>query len=334
MQNLLLKETPSNEERLEELTEEIFCYHREKGFPYYFLTEEEKEREFERLIKCDYEKVLNEKTVKQLMTGLALAWSYFPHAWEVRCNTKHTAYEIFHDDELFRKAIRRKLERGPCRTDADLRKAIRTYTTAQAVSNFRPTAAGAIYEHFAGDGVVWDMSAGFGGRLLGAMTSNAVKTYVGTEPSAETYDGLQEMTRDFFNFYKDSDKKVELIKVGSENYLPDRNSLDLCFTSPPYFDVEKYSGEHTQSYIKFTTQKTWLYKYLGATIRNCIFGLKNDGYIIINIADVSSYRILCNDFERMIIKQMGLKLVTKLDYLISSIYNGGYKSEPLYVFRK
>jgi len=320
-----------SKEKLEKPTEDLFLSHRERGFPYYILTKEEKKKEIDRLIAYDFRKILDGKTIKQTMHGLGLAWSYFPHSWQIHCNNMHTPYEVFHDDELLRKAIRRRLKRGPCMTDADLRKAIRTCTGTQAVSNFRPTAAGAIYEHFAGDGVVWDMCMGFGGRLIGALTSNAVKTYIGTDPSTETYNGLNEIKKDFFNLY-DSDKKVKLIKLGSENYLPNEDSLDLCFTSPPYFDVEKYSDEDTQSYIKFSKQKKWLYQYLGATLRNCKYGLKNNGYIIINIANVSSYKNMCSDFE-LLAETLKLKLVDKLDLLLSSIANGGYKSEPVYVFR-
>ena len=37
---------------------------------------------------------------------------------------------------------------------------------------------------------------------------------------------------------------------GSENFV-EKNNFDLCFTSPPYFDLERYSGEATQSYLKY-----------------------------------------------------------------------------------
>ena len=37
-----------------------------------------------------------------------------------------------------------------------------------------------------------------------------------------------------------------------------KKSLDLCFTSPPYFDTEKYSDEDTQSYKKFPTEDGWV----------------------------------------------------------------------------
>jgi len=48
--------------------------------------------------------------------------------------------------------------------------------------------------------------------------------------------------------------EVELHKIGREDFVPERNSLQLCFSSPPYAGWERYSDEPTQSHIKFPTQ--------------------------------------------------------------------------------
>ncbi len=322
-----------SEEELDFFTAQIFQYYRNvRRFPFYELTIEEKYKEFEKLIAYDFTKVLDGKVVKQTMHGLALAWSYFPHSWSVPCKNMRTPMEVFKDDDLFRKAIRRRLKRGAYITDGGIQKGLKSYTGVQAVSNFRPTAAGAIYEHYAGDGVVWDMSAGFGGRLLGAMTSKRVRTYIGTDPSTRIYNGLKKLRKDFRMCYQDV-MEIKLFKLGSENYLPDEDSLDLCFTSPPYFDTEKYSEEETQSYIKFPTRNEWFNGFLDRTLANCIHGLKDGGYLIINIAKVSSYRNLERDMLRMFKLEKQLEKVDKLDYLLSSLQKGGYKSEPVYVFR-
>lgn len=326
-----------SEEELEFFITQIFQYYRNvRRFPFYSLNLEERYKEFNKLLEYDYRNVLDGKVIKQTMHGLALAWSYFPHSWNVPCRNMKTPMEVYKDDDLFRKAIRRRLKRGVYITDGGIRKGLKSYTGVQAVSNFRPTAAGAIYEHFAGDGVVWDMSAGFGGRLIGALTSERVKTYIGTDPSTKTYNGLKKIMKDYRMMYQsfhEYDKEVRLFKLGSENYLPDENSLDLCFTSPPYFDTEKYSKEKTQSYIKFPTRNDWFNGFLDRTIANCIHGLKRNGYLIINISKVVSYPELEQDMLTIFNLEPKLELVEKLDYLLSSLQKGGYKSEPVYVFR-
>ena len=40
------------------------------------------------------------------------------------------------------------------------------------------------------------MSAGFGGRLLGALACDRVDTYIGTDPASYTIDGLREMAEE------------------------------------------------------------------------------------------------------------------------------------------
>ena len=76
-----------------------------------------------------------------------------------------------------------------------LRQSLKIYTGTQAVSNFRPTAAKLIYEKFGGD-TIWDMSCGWGGRLIGFLSSSR-KKYIGTEPSSLTFEGLKRIKKVF-----------------------------------------------------------------------------------------------------------------------------------------
>ena len=142
----------------------------------------------------------------------------------------------------------------------------------QSVSNFRPMVAKYIYNTYGNNGIVWDMSCGWGGRLLGFLASNC-KKYIGTEPSTKTFNGLLDMKKD----YEYVNKDIELHKIGSEDFKPISESIDLCFTSPPYFNTEKYSNEPTQSYIKYPTENEWVNGYLKDTICNCYKALKMGG---------------------------------------------------------
>ena len=87
-------------------------------------------------------------------------------------------------------------------------------------------------------------------------------------------------------------KQVNIYKLGSEEYKPMEKSLDLCFTSPPYFDTEKYRLESTQSFIKFPTENEWVNGFLKKTIQNCYIGLKNNRYMLINIANTPKYNFI------------------------------------------
>ena len=219
-------------------------------------------------------------------------------------------------------------------SDSGIRKMLKIYTGVQGVSNFRPTAAACIYDRFAKGGVVWDMSGGWGGRLLGAI-AGGVDTYIATEPCHQTRLGLQAMAHDF------AEKRIwyDIVECGSENFLPKKNDLDLCFTSPPYFDLEKYSDEDTQSYVKFNTKEAWIEGFLRPTFENCHYGLKKDGYMLINIADIKGKHNINLEWETVnAALDTGFLLVDRYQLALSNINlrNKGtkFKYEPIFIFKK
>lgn len=321
----------SNDE-LENFINEIFVHYRRNGFPYYPTDMETRKKEFEKLKSFNRGKLYEDDVVKQTMHGLGLAWSYFPHSFDVKCNDMITPYGAFMSDDIFMNVIRKRLKMGTYISDSGIRKMLKIYSGVQGVSNFRPTAAATIYDHFAKNGVVWDMSGGWGGRLLGAIVAG-VDTYIATEPAHETRIGLHNLARDF------AEKRIwyDIIESGSEVFLPQKNSLDLCFTSPPYFNVEKYSDEETQSYLKFSTKEAWLEGYLRPTFQNCMYGLKSDGVMIINIADGKNNLGLEAETVR-IAEEVGFKLVKRFHLALSNINlrskDEKFKYEPMFLFIK
>ena len=146
--------------------QEIFDYYRGYGFPLFNLSPEQREHKFKTLIEYDHSTLLNNGIVHQTMHGLSLSWHYHPHRWSIKCGNMKTPLEIFNDDSLFKKAIDKRIKYGTYISDSGIRKTLCTYSGTQAVSNFRPTVAAAIYhKYMPKDGTTWDMSIGFGGRL-------------------------------------------------------------------------------------------------------------------------------------------------------------------------
>ena len=255
------------------------------GVPVYSLTHDEKQNKLESLLRFDRSRVIGDGIVRQRgMHGLALAWHYQPHAWGVQCGEMLTPLEVFRDDELRRIAVTRwEQQYGRCDTQSKLRKALRIFSGTQSVSNFRPTAAAAIYARYLPEdgGIAWDMSAGFGGRLLGALACRKVRKYIGTDPAKLTIDGLCEMRDELGPMLQrlgHSVPEIELHQIGSEDFTPEPESIDLCFTSPPYGPHERYSDEPTQSYLKSPTNEAWLNGFMKQTLDNCRIGLKPDAF--------------------------------------------------------
>lgn len=342
------KTDPWPDDILENHPERLVVYYGLTGFPHYRLTTEEKKKELQTLINFDHAKLYENGVIRPTMHAQGLSWSYFPHSWGVRCNDMRTPEEVFNDPSLFMKAIRKRMKLVTRINDVEIRKALRTKSGAQGVSNFRPSAAAAIYHHFLPEqgGVVWDMSAGFGGRPLGAMACSRVRKYIGTDPSTLTMAGLREMKAKLLpmseELWPERPKlEIELHQCGSEDFPPEPESVDLCFTSPPYFDCEKYADEPTQSYIKFPTPEKWMNGFMKQTLANCRRALKPDGHLVINIAGVKTYPELVTDFKQLAedngwekTGEAGLQLFRMMG---TRKREKGYevmKTEPLLIFRK
>jgi hypothetical protein len=193
---------------------------------------------------------------------------------------------------------------------------IRMATTLRkyVASQFKPSIAKAFYDYF-GSVNVLDFSAGWGDRLAGFYCGETTKSFVGIDPNSTNHPNYKRQVE----FYKkhqtffEEQKQVELICSPAEDvdYSKYENYFDMIFTSPPYFDVEKYSDEDTQSYKRYTTIDSWNENFLHKTIGKLIPTLKKDGTLAINIADVyhesvKGYVDITNSMNDFI-KSQGLK---------------------------
>lgn len=321
------------EEETEKYIDDVFNHYRSAGFPYFPTDKAFRDREIIKMSGYDYRKCIDKenKIIKQAMHGLSLAWSFMPHSWEIQCGGKKTPYDVFHDDESLRGAIKKRMQMGDNMSDNGLRKTIKIYKGAQSVSNFRPTAAAALYKVFCPpNGTVLDMSCGYGGRLLGARLANV--KYIGTDPCEKTMNGLKEMCDMYMKNYD-----IELHQLGSEVFVPEENSIDFAFTSPPYFDWEAYSNEETQSYVKFDTKEAWVNGFLGGTFRNVHKGLKDNCFMAINIANTKTHPTLEEETVR-VAEENGFKLVDEWKLSLSnpkmSSNKHAFKYEPIFIFEK
>jgi hypothetical protein len=311
--------------------DEYFIFWRKKGYPNYEVENYNKKKELSELINFNEKTIYKNKVLKQTMHSCGFLWTYFPHWIDVRYGNQKTIRELWDDDEKLKELIRKtynwelKFGNGYITTNR-LRQNTKVYLSKQSVSNFRPTVSKFIYNQYGNGGTAWDMSCGWGGRLFGFLASNCNK-YIGTEPAKETFRGLQRLRNDF------NIKEVELLNIGSEDYSPKKDSLDLCFTSPPYFDTEKYSDDEEQSYIKFNTKDKWLSGFYKKTMENCFDGLKINGYMVINIADTPKLKWIENQ-TLILAKELGFELIDTLKLELSSISGKGAKYEPIFIFRK
>lgn len=127
-------------------------------------------------------------------------------------------------------------------------------------------------------------NCGFGGRMLGALSSSKNFRYVGTDPNTETMYHLHQLG-EYIEQVTGREDSYELHCCGSEDFCGPAGSIDFAFSSPPYFDLEVYSDEPTQCYNKFPKLEDWLEGYVRQTIKNIGHMLKPGACYAVNIAD-------------------------------------------------
>lgn len=157
--------------------------------------------------------------------------------------------------------------------------------------------------------IVLDPCAGWGGRMLGAVSYGA--HYIAFEPNTQTYDNLNHMAA-----FLGIQKNVTLICDDARNMnnynLP---KVGLVLTSPPYFDLEVYAHEATQSITTTPTYQDWADGFLREIIKLGIEHLTDDGVSCWNVGKVRGRDM--NDDVLKYHNEFGFDKINVLDVISS-----------------
>jgi hypothetical protein len=322
------------------VVDQAFHYWRARGFPYYEPNDRQIEQEFTTLRNKDWQAVFSGSNLRSSNTGLRIANAFQPTMWKAKVSRYRTPLEVFLDDCLLRKAIERALTIWPDRFGANascLRRILKSFPSTASVSNYRPMVAKAVMGKYSRQGPVVDFSAGYGGRLLGALALGG--TYIGIEPNRAQTTGFRRMKdvlgRLQFSLPKikilNGIAEIELLRLSSE-------SAELVFSSPPFFDWEHYSESSRQSFRRFPDYDAWFNGFLKPVVAESHRILERHGYLVLNVTNGN--RLPSASDVMKAAKIAGFKLLTchhmvfpKIPYLHPR--NGQpAKSELLLVFRK
>ena len=122
-----------------------------------------------------------------------------------------------------------------------------------------------------------DISSGWGDRLLASLLYK-VELYCGVDPNKDLHKYYKEMI-DTFATEKDN---FILIEDGFETATLPKTKFDLVFSSPPFFDLEKYSNYDKDSLTKYKTEKNWCDNFLIKSIMKAYEYLEKDGHMILS----------------------------------------------------
>jgi len=156
-------------------------------------------------------------------------------------------------------------------------------------SQHKPNVTKALTEYL-GSKTMLDFSMGWGDRLSGAFASETIEHYVGLDPRKENHPIYMEQA-DFYRKHTsffENPTKTNFYQSPAEDfdYSDYQDYFDLVFTSPPYFNVERYGDDDTQSWIRYKEIDAWNEHFLHKTLEKVIPTVKKGGLIAINIADV------------------------------------------------
>lgn len=336
-------ELKTEEDKLK-IIDEVFNIYRTKNiFPIKYYNHNGIIKEIQKCINKDVSVSDNNISFKFLQ-GIDLCKFLFPNLFLVQSGTSNnnSLYERFMNDHKLKRAIQLvfDMKGGTYCNSTELRNKLELIG-GNVATNFHPMKAKAIYEKYCPqNGVIYDFSCGFGGRMLGALSSKNNYKYFGVEPCIETYDNLNILGK----YIEEATNRENIYKVycvGSEDYKCKNEYVDFAFSSPPYFNLERYSEEETQCYNKYPTLNEWFEKYVRITIQNIYDMLKYDRYYAVNIADFNfgNKRVEYVDRWIEISKEIGFEYVEKISMKVETRKGIGHdsskeKKEGIFVFRK
>ncbi len=265
--------------------------------------------------------------------GLTLLDFLFPNLHQATSKvTRKSALDVFYDDKKLGDCLYYYLKERPITNlRAALIQKMRLFYTIPV--NYSPMRAKAIFERFCpAGGIIYDYSAGYGARMLGALSSKRKYKYICTDPNRDTYYSLLNLGY-WINRSLNRSNTFEIYNQCSENLklVSHKEKIDFAFSCPPFFNIERYSDEPTQSIIKFPKYEDWLEGYVRETIKNCIYALKKDGIFGVDMIKTFDNLNLADNWIE-IAEEEGLYLKGVFP-IISKKTNSG-ENEALYIFTK
>ena len=257
--------------------------------------------------------------------GLAVCQAAFPHRFEATNGQQPSLTRAWFDPVLVRRAVDFQLKVGDPLYPMNVFRALRAIV--RTPSNFRPTIAKRLVEDFSPvGGLVLDPCAGYGGRAVGTLAAG--RRYVGVDPHPKaggSFQKLQDLLGVNLTFFNQPIEEVDLGDI----------QADLVLTSPPYFSVERYSNDPSQSWVRYPTWDLWLSRFLSVLLAKSFNSLAPGGRMLLNVADVqvdgSQLPLVSESIRRA--ELCGFVYEGTLEMKLGS-FGGRHRMEPILVFLK
>ena len=332
----------------QKIEDEIFDIYRSVNvIPITYFSLEGCKKELKK-ISLKHHKVVDDKIAVGNTAGQNFSRFWFPNMQEAYSrNDKMVSMRArFYDDKRLKRAIsfcfKYRDEGSNSVLPANIRRAL-DLVSGGTIANFKPMNARAVYEYICPTfmGNVLDFSSGYGGRMLGGLTSNLRYHYTGIDPNTKTYNGLVALGELMTSLGLGSG--YEMHHLPSEQFTPEPGYYDAAFSSPPYFNLETYTDEPTQCMNSCSNLDEWFTTYVTPTIEMLHTALAKDAIYAVNIADYKDGKEEFNIVEqwKQISEQVGFTYQKQIDMVLNvrpgvgnDKASNSYKSEGIYLFKK
>jgi hypothetical protein len=209
------------------------------------------------------------------------------------------------------------------------------YKQAKMCSYFPINIVYGFIKHFNAQSML-DISTGWGDRLVAACLADVI--YYGADPNTCNIPFYNQM----IELFGDKNKQ-KFTTIGFEN-LEITESYDLIFSSPPFFELEKYSEDKGQSHLAYTTGNSWVYDFLFVCIKKAWKYLNKGGHMCLYMNDY--YKLsYCEEMVKFCIENLeNCEYYGVIGVIMAHGETGGeipneywdtpVKSQPLWVFHK
>jgi len=298
---------------------------------------EDIQRDFLNLKRFNTKRLDRSFFVFRNLVGIKIANYFMGFRLNLRAKNKKTILEGMRDKKgfhYFTQTHFRMQRTNDIKSIKDIFDRARIRGGTQELNNFPPMVAKTIYEKYCPmeDAKLLDWSAGFGGRLIGAMSSRFNYNYVGIDPSTKAVEGLNKLI-DFLNVRN----RAKIIQKPFED----------CDSDLEDNYKEIYSNEETQSCIKYPEIEKWRIGFLLASFKILMKKLKEGAFLLVNIANITD-RGKEIDLENMTIevgKEVGFEYLGFKKMLIGNRFSSlsrrrvikkrrDYNFEKIFVFKK
>jgi len=211
--------------------------------------------------------------------GLKLCEHFFPNFYDIEMKGK--TFKGLWKAENLEKILRWNRKSHSTPYLSELKRGIYFCCGLTKNTMYRPQMAKMICDRYKPD-IVLDPCAGWGGRMLGTVASGA--RYIAFEPNTKTFDNLNKLA----NFLDIQDRVTLFCDDALQMDKYNVPKVDLVLTSPPYFDIEIYSKETTQSITSHSTYNDWAEHFLKPLVGLCLDRLNSNGVSCWNVGKVGN----------------------------------------------